>query len=211
MALERTVPTLTDAWQLDDLAVAPLRARVAEEASAASDLAAARERELAEAYTLGFDEGRREGEQAEQARLRLTVGAAEEALETLRSNEERWNGAIEENIAALAVTVARHIVDREIASDHEIVLRLVRRAVGEFRIDQPVRIRINPNDLAILEHHSELSLTNTIGAPTPDAQWIGDPRIASGGCVVEGRERIVDGRVDTGLERVYRRLTYNDA
>jgi hypothetical protein len=29
--------------------------------------------------------------------------------------------------------------------------------------------------------------------------------------VVEGRERIVDGRVDTALERVYRRLTYNNA
>jgi hypothetical protein len=29
--------------------------------------------------------------------------------------------------------------------------------------------------------------------------------------VVEGRERIIDGRVDAALERVYRRLTYTGA
>jgi len=41
-----------------------------------------------------------------------------------------------------------------------------------------------------------------------DARWIADARVAPGGCIVEGRERIVDGRVDTALERIYRRLTY---
>jgi flagellar biosynthesis/type III secretory pathway protein FliH len=41
--------------------------------------------------------------------------------------------------------------------------------------------------------------------------WVPDARIARGGCVVEGRERIVDGRVDSALERVYRRLAHRHA
>jgi flagellar biosynthesis/type III secretory pathway protein FliH len=42
-------------------------------------------------------------------------------------------------------------------------------------------------------------------------RWLADARIQPGGCVVEGRERIVDGRVDTALERLYRKLSDNDA
>ncbi len=48
-------------------------------------------------------------------------------------------------------------------------------------------------------------------AARKDVQWLPDPRIAAGGCLIEGRDRIVDGRVDTALERLYRRLTYTGA
>lgn len=41
-----------------------------------------------------------------------------------------------------------------------------------------------------------------------EAAWHADPLVEPGGVVVEGRDRIIDGRVDTALERVYRRLTY---
>ena len=44
-----------------------------------------------------------------------------------------------------------------------------------------------------------------------DASWLADARVARGGCLVEGRERIVDGRVDTALERAYRRMAQIDA
>jgi flagellar biosynthesis/type III secretory pathway protein FliH len=35
-----------------------------------------------------------------------------------------------------------------------------------------------------------------------------DPAISAGGCLIEGHERIVDGRVDAALERLYRRLSH---
>jgi hypothetical protein len=44
-----------------------------------------------------------------------------------------------------------------------------------------------------------------------DALWLGDARVQPGGCLVEGRDRIIDGRVDTALDRTYRRLTYTQA
>ena len=195
------------AWRPDSLA--GLRAGGAAPPDPAAVAAAAHDKDVADAYAHGFDEGRREGEHAEQARLRNTVDAVVDALDVIRSSEERWNGALEENIGALACAVARHIVDREIAADPELVSRLVKRAIAEFRIDQPVRVRVNPNDLSIIE-------ANVDSAPAADdrphdVHWIGDPRIAAGGCVVEGRERIVDGRVDTALERAYRRVAYHHA
>ena len=44
-----------------------------------------------------------------------------------------------------------------------------------------------------------------------EASWLADPRVARGGCLVEGRDRIVDGRVDTALERAYHRMAKIDA
>lgn len=198
-------------WRLDSLAVA--KHAPVEERDPAVEAAAAHGKEVAEAYSLGFEEGRREGEHAEQARLRNSALTVVDALDVIRSSEERWNGALEENIGALACAIARHIVDREIASDPELVSRLVKRAVAEFRIDQPVRVRVNPNDLSIIEANSDPvpAQAGEDAQPAHDMHWIGDPRIASGGCVVEGRERIVDGRVDTALERAYRRIAYHHA
>ena len=170
------------------------------------------ERKLAAAYETGFAEGRQEGEIAEGARLRTAVRATEEALEELRIGEMRWTGTIEENVCALAVIVARHVIGRELATDSEPVLELVRSALTEFPIDQPMRIRVNPTDLTAISRATVdgrdplLALTRD-----RDARWLPDAAIAPGGCIVEGRERIIDGRVDIALERIYRRLTYTNA
>lgn len=163
------------------------------------------------AYAEGFEAGRLEGERAEQARLRNALHAAEDALEAMHANEAQWTGAIEENLAALATGIARHLFDEAIGTDEAALARLVRRALDVFPIDQPVRIRVNPADLATISSHPDTSVANAAGASLREKSWLGDPRIAPGGCLVEGRDRIVDGRIETALERVYRRLTYQDA
>ncbi|MES3034841.1 MAG: FliH/SctL family protein [Gemmatimonadota bacterium] len=186
--------------------------RAADEAArqaAAAAAETARVAELDAAYLRGVNEGREQGEQAERARLRGAMMAAESALDDVRSGEARWLSNVEENIAAIAVAVAQQVVAREVTSGTDVVLGIVTRAVQEFGLDQALTIRVNPNDLMSLQSVERdsspemLSLTRN-----REARWMSDARIEPGGCVVEGRERIVDGRVDTGLERLYRRLTY---
>lgn len=199
-------------WALEDLDDSPFAgmgrtySAEAREADRVAVEAAERERLVQEAYARGIEEGRRIGEEAEAARLRNAVGAAERALDEIREGEERWSGSIEENVCALSVAIARHIMDRELKTDQSVIVELVRRAIKDFPIDQPLRIRINPLDLVAI---------NSLGGDEPrlgggerELHWVGDGLVAPGGCVVEGRDRIVDGRVDTAMERLYRRLTY---
>jgi flagellar biosynthesis/type III secretory pathway protein FliH len=162
---------------------------------------------VGDAFALGFSGGRIEGEQAERARLRTALRASEEALLVLSSSDTRWTGAAKENLTVLATAIARQIVDREVLLDPAIVERLVVRALAEFPVDQPVRLRVNPDDFAIIESVARVE-DEAPGAPR--TTWTADPRVSRGGCVVEGRERIVDGRVETALERVYRRLARTD-
>jgi flagellar assembly protein FliH len=136
---------------------------------------------------------------------------AEQTLDTIRASEAKWQECVTENIATLAVTVARHIVGRELRTDAASVADLVKRALAEFPIDQPMRVRVNPHDLSLLSHPTPTGGDPAPIAPNRDVRWLADSRIQPGGCVVEGRERIVDGRVDTALERIYRKLTDNVA
>lgn len=169
------------------------------------------EAQLHAAHEAGFDAGFRQGSAAETERLRTAVSAAETALDTMRNNEVAWQAAVADNVSALAVAVARHIIGHELQTDPTTVADLVKRALAEFPIDQPMRVRVHPQDLSLLSLPTPDGGDPIAIAPNRDVRWLADARIQPGGCMVEGRDLIIDGRVDTALERVYRRLTSNDA
>jgi flagellar assembly protein FliH len=204
------VPT---SWALVELAGTPTpsqRAGRAAEQEAGSVSAAEFERALQDAYNRGYTDGLRAGESAEGGRLRNAMAALQDALTSVQEGGERWVGNAEENLAALAVGVARQIVGRELTTDPEIVTDLVRRAMADFPIGQPLTVRLHPSDLHAVSSAITPVNDGSVGLRN-EVHWIGDARIAPGGCFVEGRERIVDGRVDTALERLYRRLSYTGA
>jgi len=165
------------------------------------------EHAVREAWARGYEEGRIAGELAEMARLRTAVHAAEHALDELRAAEETWTGRIEENVCALAAAIARQVIGRELHGDPGVISDLVRRALTEFPIDQSLTVRVHPLDLSAISAAS-LAGAESIGGGR-ELRWVADARLAPGGCMVEGRHRIIDGRIDTSLERVFRRLTYN--
>lgn len=188
--------------------------RAAEEEARERAVQEERERIVAAAYAQGRAEGEAAGRASEQARLAHALSAAEQALDALREGEARWAGQIEENVCALAVAVARQVIGREMAGDAATLTDLVRRAIAEFPVDQPLTIRVNPHDLTAMAS-ARPAADSPVGtasvAPNRDTRWIADPVVLQGGCIVEGRERIVDGRVDTALERIYRQLTGHHA
>ena len=165
-------------------------------------------RQLAEAYAAGVAEGEVAGRATEAARLRSALAAAEGAAALLREGDRRWTAALEENVCALAVAVARQVIGRELAGDAATLPGLVRRALTEFPLDQAVTVRIHPTDLAAL---ASAGPAGDLVAPNRETRWVADAAVPAGGCVLEGRERIIDGRVDTALERVYRQLSGNHA
>jgi flagellar biosynthesis/type III secretory pathway protein FliH len=200
--VERSDDLAPNAWSPIDFGVALATPVSDSEAAAAAEY---------DVYRRGYDEGRADGELAERARLRLARQAAEEALEAVDAGRASWTDSAQENVIALGVAIARHIIDRELTNDPAIVTRLVEKALAEFPIDQPLRIRVHPDDLAVLEALDAPALRAVGERGGRTARWHADARVTPGGCVVEGRDRIVDGRIDTALERVYRRLTHSHA
>lgn len=199
-------------WSLDEFAVAdgfgafvPPEPPAPEpsideiEATFESRLADERARVEAAAYDRGRADGENEARAAMGDAIATAMAMLSDAVTHVQSHEARWVSHAEENIAALAVMVARHIVQREVHADPSFVSELVERAMAQYPLDQEITIRINPEDLVAcrtsIDDHGRREL-----------RWISDASILRGGCLMEGRERIIDGRVDTALERAYRSL-----
>lgn len=166
------------------------------------------------AFERGMEEGRRAGAAAEAARLQPTITALNAALATLQEEAAPWIGNAQENICALSVAIARQVIGRDVQADTTVVESLVRQALLEFPLDQAIVVRMHPADLAAITT-LKAGMGATRPAPVngerPEVQWLSDARIMRGGCVIEGRDRIIDGRIDTALERLYRRVSHTDA
>jgi flagellar assembly protein FliH len=199
-------------WSLNELAMPTPSGSLTpvDPAAAKAEAAADNARMIDEAYARGLVDGERKGAAAAQARLSDALTVLEIAAKQLREAAALAPAELEDNIAALATVVARQIIAREVALDASLVADLVRRALTEFPIDQSVRIRVNPQDLTAITVGIGPADSTRITA-NRDASWLADPRVVRGGCLIEGRDRIIDGRVDTALERAYRRMAELDA
>lgn len=190
--------------------VAAEETAAAEEADARdaeAEAAAEAARQMAEAmeasYREGYAAGLAEGERSAAARLEGAVRACEEAARAVRSAEAARLAAVEDDLVALAVAAARHIVGKAVELQPEIVADVVRRAMAHFPGEQPLEIRVNPEDLSALTTATTADGGPIAIGPGRDVRWVADPQIERGGCIVEGKDRIVDGRVDLALERAY--------
>lgn len=163
-----------------------------------------REQLQQEAYLAGIEAGRADAEASARQAFSSAIEALWLATEEVRASETRWLGALQDNIVALSMAAARHVVGREIAADDTLARTLAASAIAEFPQEHPIHVRVNPGDLATLREAFE-------GARSGDIRWTSDARVERGGVVIEGRERIVDGRVDTALERLYRALSGHHA
>jgi flagellar assembly protein FliH len=199
-------------WAPNELAVQRQRTADSPNVPVVTSAIVAEEREQAiqEGYTRGLAEGERIGFAAAQSQVSEAATVLAQITAQLQEASTLAPAILEENIAAIAVIVARQIVAREVTLDSELVADLVRRALTEFPIDQAVRIRVNPLDLSLLTLNGIAKESAPITG-SRDASWLADARLSRGGCLIEGRDRIVDGRVDTALERAYHRMAQIDA
>jgi len=204
-------PLHATAWALDELEVPDIftlsdsRAPELDPPPAVNEHvldAAERTRVEAECYANGHRDAERVLTSAGAHERASALAALADAIASVQLHTARWIANAEENIAAIAVTVARHIVEREITIDPSIVRDLVQRALAQFPMDQQITVRLHPTDAAYCTGVGAMDEQ----AKAHDVRVVADPHIVRGGCLVEGRERVIDGRVDTSLERAYRSI-----
>ena len=202
-------------WALDELEMPDIfEATISREVAAKAE-AAAQEiseqvitspQELARIEAAAYAHGRADGEKRTRGelipRVESVADALATALEDVRLHQARWTANAEENLAVLAVAIARQLIAREVETDATIVTGLVQRALSQFPLDQVITVRLHPEDA---EACSDL-LQPTEGNKFHEIRLTSDAQVHRGGCMIEGRERIIDGRIDTALERIYRSI-----
>ncbi len=158
--------------------------------------------EIEQAYRRGLADGEHSGATRARAELQAVMSATLEALEEIRANRVEWASRLKEDVTVLAGAMARQIVDRALDEDPEIFAELASKAVACFQVDEPVRIRLHPADL---EQLHESGTADHVTGPRA-VRWVPDEDVVRGGCIVEGPDKIVDGRVDEGILRLIRTM-----
>ena len=199
------------AFNLDDMArranehlekVKAEAARVAARAEAEAE--GIRKRAEAEGHRRGLAEAERIiAEQLAEnlAALRQALG---QAVDQIGDARQALLGQWERKVVRLAAAMAARVVRREVAAAPEIAVPLVREALELACASPEVRIRMNPEDLAALRPQLEEVARELV--PLADPQWVGDERVARGGCRVETRFGVVDQQFAAQLGRIEEEL-----
>jgi flagellar assembly protein FliH len=158
--------------------------------------------QVQEAFQRGHAAGFEEGTAQAQERLQAALEALRRAAEALTASREQRLRDLDANLYAIALTAARKVVLREIAADPSIVRDLLRRALGMMGTEGPIEIRLHPEDLKTIREEG------AIGPEDVDSEirWTAEPALERGDFFLEGPHRIVDGRADEALRRLYEKL-----
>lgn len=149
-----------------------------------------------EAYQEGFEQGRREGlaagEQEIQARVHRLTQILDALLEPLKEVDER----VEEELVALAVTMTRHLVRRELRSDPGQIVAVVREALAILPSSaRRVQLYLHPDDSMLVQE--KLS-----GGDENSWRIVEDAALTRGGCRVTAEHSRIDATVEKRLAAV---------
>lgn len=157
---------------------------------------AAREEGFRAGFEAGLEAGREQGAQEVAQRLRAVVERLEEAAAEAARRRDRALARAQEDVVKLALAVAERVVRREVASGPEVTAAVVRSVLQEMPAASAGRVvvRVHPDE------HRLLAAGWSPGGAGPAGpvrlEWIADPAVEPGGCVIETEM----GTIDAGLE-----------
>ncbi len=146
-------------------------------------------------YQEGFAKGRAEGRAAGEQEGRELVERMRRIFDALAEPIRELDDSVEQALTELALTIARQIVRREIATQPDEILAIVREAIGLLPLSaREVSVRLHPDDARYLRDHLQGS--------DEAAAWklIDDPAISRGGCRVSSASSEIDATVEQRIE-----------
>ncbi|KDP86765.1 flagellar assembly protein FliH [Cupriavidus basilensis] len=169
----------------------------------------ARKEGYAQGYTQGQTQGYGDGHREGYARG--LEGARSEAahLQQLAATFSHSLGRVDEEVAqtliALALDVARQLVQQAVLADPAILLPAVRELLAaEPALSGSPCLLLNPDDVALVEAH--------LAGELQAAGWSvrADPAVARGGCVASAASGELDATLSTRWSRVVKALGRDD-
>ena len=135
--------------------------------------------------------------------LEKAVEEFEQNLLEVREIRERVWRETEQDLLRLSIRLTEKILGRELKTNKKAISDIVAAALQNARQQEKLTVRVNPADLPVIEKEIE-NLTPTGRAHFMD--FVADPRVASGGCLIESEVGTIDARLETQLRVLERAL-----
>jgi flagellar assembly protein FliH len=153
------------------------------------------------AYNQGLAAGEAAAQQRAQQKLDPVLHGLNTMIAELASLRKRVRAEAEDDAVKLSIAIARRVLYRELATDPEAILGLVKAAFGKLNVRETQRLRVSPADAAMIqEHRAKLQIP-------PGLQIAPDGSLTPGSAVFETSRGDLDASVETQLAEIDRGLT----
>jgi flagellar assembly protein FliH len=150
-----------------------------------------------EGYREGYEEGRRVGYAEGQEEVKGLISRLKEIMAALNEPLLEMDGQVERELVALAVTLGRQLIRRELRTDPGQIIAVVREALAILPANaRRVSLYLHPEDAELVR--AALSLDEG------GQRWklFEDPLMTRGGCRVTSETSVIDASVEKRLAAV---------
>ncbi len=159
-----------------------------------------------EAYRRGYEEGRtkalEELKEDFQLQLQQKQQVFHKLTESITEQFRYFHQKSEQFVVKFAIAIAERIIKREIKTDKEIILRLIREAIHKVAGVERITIHIHPEDEEIVHRHRGELLSRLGRDSVREIIIEPDEKIDRGGCVIESNQGNVDARISEQIRKL---------
>lgn len=148
------------------------------------------------AWEEGFEQGRQEGLAAGREQVLAELDILRQLMQKLATPLAELDEQVEKELVALAMTVARQVIYRELEMHPERVVNAVRKALDVLPAGlRDVRLHLHPDDAQLVRE--------LLPAGEAESSWqiVEDRVLERGGCRVSTQNSQVDATLETRLAR----------
>ena len=191
------------AWRATGVAIAQTRDSGKSPAPESRDSESKQEAE--DRARAAYNQGLAAGEAAARDRLQQKMDPVLNGLNSivaeLSALRKRVRAEAEDDAVKLAVAIARRVIYRELSTDPEAILGLVKAAFSKLNARETHRLRVSPADAAVIqEHRAKLQIP-------PGLEIAPDGSLTPGSAIFETSRGDLDASVETQLSEIDRGLT----
>ncbi|WP_456433583.1 FliH/SctL family protein [Thermosulfuriphilus sp.] len=157
-----------------------------------------------DAYEKGFAQGEKDGRELGLRQYESVAKRLEALLKALEREREALLEKYQKELVALVKAVAERIIFREVEQHPEVIFTCLKEALALAVEKAKVIIRVNPQDLELLDKASEEVSVDL--ARFEKVDFRPDPGISRGGCLLETDFGLIDATLEHRRDELFKAI-----
>lgn len=151
-------------------------------------------------FKKGFEDGYTKGKSAALDEASRSLTMIVKAVEALENYHTQVLTEAQQDIVKMAMTVAEKVLHKEIMTDPNTVISVVKNAISKVGFKRHFTIHVNPLDIDVLNSAGDeiAGLVDTMES----VKFKPDPKVEAGGCVIQTESGVIDAQVDRQFSEI---------
>ena len=147
-----------------------------------------------QAYRIGYEQGQKDGFEVGQRSMAIVKEHLEELFQGLQGSSETVLSQYRDWLIGMCLSISRHIVRRELATDPDQLMQLIDTLLREAAEEHTLTVNVHPDDLDLLEKHLDFKALAERSGRTFFLK--ADGQLERGGCRVESDIQLLDASLE---------------